>query len=150
AVTGERDQLHAHALDDRKDNQDLVGFAGIGNREHQVLRHDHAEVAVRRFAGMHEKGRRAGGGERGGNLAADVAGLAHADDHDAALGLQDKLAAAVKALIDVLDQRLQCLCFDLERFAPELLEGHLLVVHASAFAAVWHNSERITDAIYYP
>ncbi len=51
---------------------------------------DHAEVAVARFAGMHEEGGRAGRGEGRGDLAPDVAGLAHAGDDQAALGVADQ------------------------------------------------------------
>ena len=43
------------------------------------------------FAGMHEEGRRAGGGEGGGDLAADMAGLADAGDDDAALPIADEI-----------------------------------------------------------
>ena len=43
------------------------------------------------FGRVHEAGGRAGGRERGGNLAGDVAALAHARHHHAALGLADDL-----------------------------------------------------------
>ena len=57
-------------------------FAGIGDGDHHVVRHDHAEIAVAGLARMHEVRWRAGGGEGGGDLAADMAALAHAaDDH---------------------------------------------------------------------
>ena len=46
---------------------------------------DHAEVAVARLAGMHVIGGRAGRGEGRGDLAADVAGLAHAGHDDPAV-----------------------------------------------------------------
>ena len=45
-------------------------FAGIGQRQHGVARHDHAEVAVRRLGRMDEQRGGAGGGQRGGDLAA--------------------------------------------------------------------------------
>ena len=46
---------------------------------------DHAEIAVHGLGGMQEERGRAGAGERGRDLAADDAGLAHAgDDHPAA------------------------------------------------------------------
>ena len=47
---------------------------------------------------MDEEGRRAGRGEGGGDLAADMAGLAHAgDDHPAARGAISSTAAAKAA-----------------------------------------------------
>ena len=75
-IAGHRDQLGAHALDDRSDRHQLGRFAGIGNRDEHVLRGNHAEVAVGRLGRMHEQGRGAGRGQRRGNLACDMAGLA--------------------------------------------------------------------------
>ena len=49
----------------------------------------HAEVAVEGLARMHEERRRTGAGERGGDLLADDAGLAHAADDDAARRRED-------------------------------------------------------------
>ena len=54
-------------------------------------RRDHAEVAVARLARVDEEGGRAGRGEGGGDLAADVAGLAHAGDDHAAARLADQV-----------------------------------------------------------
>ena len=64
---------------------ELGGLARPGQRHDHVVVGDHAEVAVARFARMDEEGGRAGRGQRRGDLAADMAGLAHAgDDHPAA------------------------------------------------------------------
>ena len=54
------------------------------------------EVAVRGLAWMHEERRRAGGGERGGDLAADVTGIwSHAgDDYAPGAGEDDPAGAA--------------------------------------------------------
>ena len=68
-------------------SQDFVGLAGIRQRQHHVGVGDHAEVAVAGFARVHVEGRRAGRGQGRGDLARDVAGLAHAGaDHAAAAG----------------------------------------------------------------
>ena len=48
-----------------------------------VVARDHADVAVARLGRMQEERRRAGARERGGDLVADVAGLAHAGHDDA-------------------------------------------------------------------
>ena len=45
---------------------------------------DHPEIAVRRFAGVDEKGRCSRRGKRRGNLLGDVAALADASHDDAA------------------------------------------------------------------
>ena len=61
----------------------LGGFAGPGHGNDRVVLGDHAEVAVIGFRRMDEQGRRAGGGQRGGDLGADMAALADAGDDDA-------------------------------------------------------------------
>ena len=62
----------------------LGGLAGVRQRQHRVLRRDHAEVAVAGLGRMDVERRRAGRGQGRGDLARDVAALAHAGDHDAA------------------------------------------------------------------
>ncbi len=55
---------------------------------------------------MDEEGRRAGGGERGGDLAADVAGLAHAgDDQAAAARRADQVDGGLERLRQVAPDR---------------------------------------------
>jgi hypothetical protein len=60
------------------------GLAGIRQGEDHVAGDDHAEIAVRGLGGMDEQRGGAGRGQRRGDLARDMAGLAHAGDHDAA------------------------------------------------------------------
>jgi hypothetical protein len=50
--------------------------------QHHVAARDHAEVAVAGLGRMHEERRRAGAGQRRRDLVRDMAGLAHAGDHD--------------------------------------------------------------------
>ena len=85
-AAGDRDHLRAAPLDEGQDAQDLVGLAGVGDGDHHVAGGDHAEVAVARFAGVHEERGRARRGQGGGDLAADVARLPHAGHDDAARG----------------------------------------------------------------
>ena len=60
------------------------------------------------LAGMHEKGRRARRGERGGDLLADMAALAHAGDDDApARGVNSVHRARKGGPEPVIDRRLQ-------------------------------------------
>ena len=61
----------------------LGGLAGVGQGQHRVLRRDHAEVAVAGLGRMDVERRSAGRGQRGGDLARDVAALAHPGHHDA-------------------------------------------------------------------
>jgi hypothetical protein len=87
AAAGDRHQRHAEPLEHRKDRAQLLAFAGVADRQHEILRRHHAEVAVAGLGRVHEHRRRAGGGQRGGDLAPDVAALAHAHhDHAAAAG----------------------------------------------------------------
>ena len=77
----------------------LFALAAVGDGEHQVDRLDHAQVAVAGLGRVHEHGRRAGGGQRGGDLAADVAALAHAHHHHAAAHAQDRARTAWAKLV---------------------------------------------------
>ena len=66
-----------------------------------VVAGDHAEIAVRGLARMHEIGWRAGGRERGRHFQPDMAALAHAGNDDPAVaGAQDlhRLGEAVDQL----------------------------------------------------
>ena len=64
---------------------ELGRLARPGERQDHVVRGDHAEIAVAGLGGVDEEGGRAGRGEGGGDLAADMAALADAaDDHAAA------------------------------------------------------------------
>ena len=56
---------------------------------------------------VHEKGGRAGGGQCGGDLAADVAALADAHDHRAPTHLQHALHGLGKALVEPQARRVQ-------------------------------------------
>ncbi|MCY1231641.1 hypothetical protein D9M72_440980 [compost metagenome] len=77
-VAGDRDQPRANALDDRDDRQQLAGLARIGEGDQHVVARDHAQVAVAGLGRVHKERRRAGRGQRGRDLASDMAGLADA------------------------------------------------------------------------
>jgi hypothetical protein len=83
-VPGEGDDAHAGALEDGQQVDELVRFAGIGEREDGVFGLEQAEIAVHGFGGVQDVGGRAGAGESGGDLLADVEGLADAGDDDLA------------------------------------------------------------------
>ena len=83
-VGGDADEGDVFAFERGQNGIDFVALAGIGNRQHRVAVHNHAQVAVRGFGGMDEKGGRAGGGEGGGDFVADVAGFADAGNDEAA------------------------------------------------------------------
>jgi len=106
---GHADQRHAQALQGRQDGRQLVALAGVGNRQHHVAAGDHAEVAVAGLGGVDEQRGRAGGGQGRGDLASDMAALAHAH-HDHATGTaQDRFDHRREAralLVLQLEQRL--------------------------------------------
>jgi hypothetical protein len=81
-VAGHGNELRTPTLDDRHDGEQLRTFAGIGQGDQHVMVGDHAEIAVAGLAGMDEEGRGAGAGHGRGDLARDVAGLAHAAYHN--------------------------------------------------------------------
>ena len=78
---------------------------------------DHAEVAVAGFARMHEKRRGAGGRQGGGDLAADVPGLAHARHHHAAAAGQDQVHGVGKTGVEAGGRGTQGVGFDVEHLA---------------------------------
>ena len=80
-------------------------FAGIRQREHDVRGRDHADVAVDRFGGVQEERRAARAGERRCDLVADVAGLAHAGDDDAARAGEQQVAGAGKRVVEAMLER---------------------------------------------
>ena len=90
-VGGDGDQPDAEAARIVDQVLELGGLARPGQRHDDVVGRDHAEVAVARFARMHEEGRRSGRGEGRRDLAPDMAGLAHAGDDHAALRAADQL-----------------------------------------------------------
>jgi len=91
APAGHGNKRHPQALEHRQDQRHLVAFAAVGDRQHQVFGGDHAQVAVAGLGRVHEQRWRAGGGQRGGDLAPDVAALAHAHHHNPAAQQQDLL-----------------------------------------------------------
>ena len=86
-IDGDGDQRDAEAARIVDQIPELFGLARPGQHQHHVVGRDHAEVAVAGVAGMHEKRRRAGRGQRRRDLAPDVTRLADAGhDHAAARG----------------------------------------------------------------
>ena len=84
-AAGDGNQRDAHALGIGDDVAKLRRAAGIGEGNQPILRRDHAEIAMACLGGMNEQGGGSGRGERGGDLAGDMAALAHAGDNDPAL-----------------------------------------------------------------
>ena len=76
------DDGDAQALEHGQHSVELVALARVGQGQHHVRGRDHAEVAMAGLGRMHEQGRCAGGGQGGGDFAADMAALAHAHDGD--------------------------------------------------------------------
>ncbi len=81
----DRDQRHGEAARIGDQRLQFHRLARPRQRQDEVIARDHAEIAVRGFARMHEEGRRAGRGKGRGDLLADVAALADAGDDDPAL-----------------------------------------------------------------
>ena len=140
-VAGQADEVRALALDGGHDGEQLVAFAGIGQRDDHVLRGDHAEIAVAGFARMHEIGGRAGAGHGRGDLARDVAGLAHAADDDASLAGEDEVQRLQKIVVDALRERPNGIGFDVQYLTCKVERmrcGGEWFVHAPDYnSAVW-------------
>lgn len=69
------------------------------------------------FARVHIEGGCAGRGQGGGDLAGDVAGLAHAGRNHASTAGQDRLAGLLEGLAEAVGHGIQRLPFDLEHAA---------------------------------
>ena len=76
---------------------------------------------------MHEEGRRAGRGEGGGDLLADVAALADAGDDDAALGGLDQIHGLCEWLAEPVVER------GLERAVPSASMSSVRMAEMDAF-----------------
>jgi hypothetical protein len=77
---------------------ELFAFAAVADAQHHVGGGDHAQVAMAGLGRVHKHGGRAGGRQRGGDLAADVAALAHAHHHHATLAVQHQLGGLGKRI----------------------------------------------------
>ena len=119
-LAGHRDQRDAEPLDRRHDRRDLVALAGVRDREDDIARRHHAEVAVARLARMDEHGRRSGRGERRRDLAADVAALAHSHHDDTAPAAKDGAERSDEVVALALLQRIERARLDVERRAREV------------------------------
>ena len=85
-IAGDGDQAEAEALGVGDEVGEFRRLARPRQGDDHVVRLDHAEVAVARLAGMDVIGGRARRREGGRDLAADMAGLAHAGDDHPPLG----------------------------------------------------------------
>ncbi len=96
------------------------------------------DIAVARLPGMHEKSRRAGARQRRGDLAADVAGLAHTGDHDAPAAIETNAAGACKRRPQTRHLRAQAVDLHVERLAAQIDEGFVgeLEIHPRDDTAV--------------
>ena len=106
---GDRDERNGEALGVGDDVGKFGGLARPRQREDHVLLPHHAEIAMAGFARMDEIGGRARGGHCRGDLARDMAGLAHARDDGAAGGGHDprhgRVERVAKALGRAVPQR---------------------------------------------
>ena len=114
---GDADELCTLTFDNRHDGHEFLALAGIGQRDDDVVRGDHAEVAMACFTGMDEVGRRAGTGHGGGNLACDVTGLPHTADDDSTAAGQDEVQCMQEGVVETLAECPDRGGFDVEHFA---------------------------------
>jgi len=114
-IAGHADQLDPEALDQRQQGDDFGGGAGVRQRQHHVIAGDHAHVAMAGFGRVDEERRGAGARQGGGDLAADVAGLAHAEHHHAPLAGEDQLAGSGEFAVETGQQALDRFDFQADR-----------------------------------
>ena len=81
----------------------------------------HAEIAVAGLGRMYEIGRRPGTGQRRGDLAGDMTGLAHTTHDDATTAGQDALDGTGKVIIDTSLKGTDGSRFNVQRLLSQLL-----------------------------
>ena len=94
--TNERDVF---AFQRRNNRCNFIAFAGIGNGNHDIVVHNHAQIAVCRFGRMDEKRRRACRSHGCRHFTADVSGLTHAGNDDPALAVQQRFRRTDKIMV---------------------------------------------------
>ena len=122
-IAGDRDQARPLAFEQGHDGEQFLAFARVGQRDQHVVARDHADVAVARLGRMHEVGRRAGARHGGGDLARDMAGLADAAHHHAALAVEQQRHGVEKALVQPRSEALDGFGFDGEHLSCQLQRG---------------------------
>ena len=96
---GNADQRDVFAFQRRNNRRNFIAFAGIGNGNHDIVVHNHAQIAVRRFGRMDEKRRRACRSHGRRHFAADVSGLTHASNDNPALAVQQCFRRTDKIMV---------------------------------------------------
>jgi hypothetical protein len=82
AIAEEGDQRAAEGAEGGQEMEQFGGGAGAGEEEDGIAGREDADVAVDGLGGVEEDGGQAGGGEGGGELFGDAAGLADAREDD--------------------------------------------------------------------
>ena len=118
-----------------QETENLLGLAALGEGEDDVACADAAQVAVDGFGRVQGEGARAGGGEGGGQLLADQAGLAHAGDDDAAPALEDEAGGGGDGEVELFADAVEGVGLDAQNFPGE----------GEAFTFRLHGERRIGD-----
>ena len=106
---------------------DLGRLSRDGEREDDVARHEHAEVAVARLSGVQKVSGSPGGGQGGGDLLADQPGLSetgHAEPSGRGLNRFDRLQERRPEIVDLPANGVR---FDLQDL-PGRIEGHARIL----------------------
>ena len=112
-------ETHEIGNEQRQHGEQFFATPGVRYRDDDIVGGDHAQIAMRGLGSMHEVGRRAGAGQRRGQLAADVAGFADAGDNDPPVSVENQLDRAMKTIVQTLGQRRHSLRFDAQHAARE-------------------------------
>ncbi len=119
-LAGQDDERDLQALDELQEPDELQRLAAVGQGDHHVAVRQHAQVAVDRLSRVQEQGRRAGAGERCGQLVGDDAGLAHAPGDDPAAALLQHVERLLKPLVQLVEQGEDGLGLDAEDFSGDV------------------------------
>ena len=107
-----------------KQTQNLVGFTAVRQRDDDIGALNDAEVAMNRFGGMQEEGRRPRARERRRDLPADDAGFAHAGENHAAAAIAQQLHRPIEFAVEPIDERQDRRRLRFQYFAREGVISH--------------------------
>ncbi len=100
----------------------LLGFAGIGDQDADILGGDHAQIAMAGLGWVDKMRGRTGRGKGGGHFARDVAGFAHAGNDHPSGGIQQGVNRAVKAVVQIGGQLAEPILFHRNHAAGDILK----------------------------
>ena len=100
---------------------------------------------MRRLGRVDEQGGRAGGSERGGDLARDMTRFAHAGDDHPARGRQQQIHRRGEVLVDRVMQQRERAALLINDFASEAQQIGRSLARMRPLIGLWHNTHALFE-----